>query len=95
MSSVHCLNNPGNWIHRPLSAEVFISSNGTDFTSAGLTDDFIIKTKGLETGTMKVEFPEKNSRYVKVVVKNWGKIPDGNAGAGNKAWLFVDEIEVN
>jgi hexosaminidase len=92
---VHCLNNPGNWIHRPLTAEVFISSNGTDFTSAGLTDDFIIKTKGLETGTMKVEFAEKNSRYVKVVVKNWGVIPDGNAGAGNKAWLFVDEIEVN
>jgi len=92
---VHCLSNPGNWIHRPLTVEVFISSNGTDFTSAGLTDDYIVKTKGLETGTMKVEFAEKNSRYVKVVVKNWGVIPDGNAGAGNKAWLFVDEIEVN
>ena len=92
---VHCLNNPGNWIHRPSTLEVFISSNGTDFVSAGITDDFIIRTKGLETGTMKVEFPAKNSRYVKVVVKNWGKIPDGNAGAGNKAWLFVDEIEIN
>jgi len=92
---VHCLSNPGNWIHRPLTVEVFVSSNGTDFTSAGLTDDFKIKTKGLETGTMKVEFAEKNSRYLKVVVKNWGKIPDGDAGAGNKAWLFVDEIEVN
>ena len=92
---VHCLSNPGNWIHRPLTVEVFISSNGTDFTSAGLTDDYIVKTKGLETGTMKVEFAEKNSRYVKVVVKNWGVIPDGNAGAGNKAWLFVDEIEIN
>ena len=44
---------------------------------------------------MKVEFAEKNSRYIKVVVKNWGDIPAGNAGAGNKAWLFVDEIEIN
>ena len=92
---VHCLSNPGNWIHRPLTVEVFISSNGTDFTSAGLTDDLIIKTKGLETGTMKVEFAAKNCRYVKVVVKNWGVIPVGNAGAGNKGWLFIDEIEVN
>ena len=92
---VHCLRETGSWIYRPLTVEVFISSNGTDFTSAGLTDDFIVKTKGLETGTMKVQFPEKSSRYVKIVVKNWGVIPDGNAGAGNKAWLFVDEIEVN
>jgi hexosaminidase len=92
---VHCLRETGSWIYRPLTVEVFISSNGTDFTSAGLTDDFIIKTKALETGTMKVEFPGKNSRYVKVVVKNWGLIPDGNPGAGNKAWLFVDEIEIN
>ena len=53
---VHCLREPGSWIYRPLTVEVFISSNGTDFTSAGLTDDFKIKTKGLETGTMKVEF---------------------------------------
>jgi len=92
---VHCLRESGSWIYQPQTVEVFISSNGTDFTSVGLTDDFIIKTKGLETGTMKVGFAEKNTRYVKVVVKNWGEIPAGNPGAGNKSWLFVDEIEVN
>ena len=77
---VHALKNPANWIHRPLTMEVFISSNGTDFTYAGLTDDFIIKTKGMEQGTMKVEFACQEHRYVKVVVKNWGEIPEGNAG---------------
>jgi len=92
---VHCLREAASWIYQPQTVEVFTSANGTDFTSAGLSDDFKIKTKGLETGTMKVEFAEKNSRYVKVVVKNWGKITDGNAGAGNKAWLFVDEIEIH
>jgi hexosaminidase len=92
---VHCLREPGSWIWRPLTVEVFISNNGADFTTAGLTDDFIVKTKGLETGTMKVAFAEKNTRYVKVIIKNWGDIPQGNAGAGNKAWLFVDEIEIN
>ena len=34
-------------------------------------------------------------RFVKVLVKNLGTIPEGNSGAGNKPWLFVDEIEVN
>ncbi|HJS54452.1 MAG TPA: family 20 glycosylhydrolase [Chitinophagaceae bacterium] len=92
---VHCLKETGNWIWRPQTVEVFVSDNGNDFTSVGLTDDFIVKIKALETGMMKVQFNATNARYVKVVVRNWGDIPKGNAGEGNKAWLFVDEIEVN
>jgi hexosaminidase len=92
---VHCLRETGSWIWRPQAVEVLISGNGTDFTSVGLTDDFIVRTKGLETGTMKVAFAAKNTRYVKVVVRNWGDIPGGNPGEGNKAWLFVNEIEIN
>lgn len=92
---VHCLRETGSWIWQPLTVEVFVSNNGTDFSSVGLTDDFKIKRRGLETGTMKVEFKSANARYVKVVAKNWGEIPSGNPGEGSKAWLFVDEIEIN
>ncbi len=42
-----------------------------------------------------VSFAPVKTRYVRVLVKNYGKIPDGNPGAGNNAWLFVDEIEIN
>jgi len=93
--TIHSLRQTGSWIWQPQTLEVFVSNDGTNFTSVGLTDDFIVKIKGLETGTMKVEFPEKQTRYVKVIVKNWGGMPEGNPGAGNKAWLFVSEIEVN
>jgi hexosaminidase len=93
--TIHSLRQTGSWIWRPQTLEVFISNNGADFTSVGLTDDFNVKIKGLETGTMKVEFAEKQTRFVKVIVKNWGGIPEGNPGAGNKAWLFLSEIEVN
>ena len=92
---VHCLRETGSWIWQPLTVEVFVSNNGTDFSSVGLTDDFKIKRRNLETGTMKVEFKSANARYVKVVAKNWGDIPSGNPGEGSKAWLFVDEIEIN
>ena len=92
---VHCLRETGSWIWQPKNVEVFVSRNGTDFTSVGSTDKFIIKTRGLETGTMKVQFTATNARYVKVVARNWGDIPSGNPGEGSKAWLFVDEIEVN
>ena len=92
---VHSIRHTASWIWQPLAVEVFVSNNGTDFIAAGLTDDFIVKIRGLETGTMKVEFSPKSARFVRVIVKNWGDIPVGNPGAGTKAWLLVDEIEVN
>ncbi len=93
--TIHSLRQSGSWIWQPLTMEVFVSVNGTDFTSVGLTDDFIVKKAGLETGKMTVEFAERKMRYVKVIATNWGEIPGGNPGAGKKAWLFIDEIEVN
>jgi hypothetical protein len=34
-------------------------------------------------------------RYLKIVAKNRGLIPAGANGAGQPAWLFVDEISVD
>ena len=73
--------------------EVFSSSDGQTFTSIKMTDDFISSQRN--NGTMKIEFDPISTRFVKVVVKNWGDIPQGNPGAGQSAWLFVDEIEAN
>ena len=33
-------------------------------------------------------------RFIKVLVKNYGAIPTGQAGEGKPAWLFLDEISV-
>ena len=38
---------------------------------------------------------EQRSRYIKLRVPNYGIIPDGSQGAGNKAWTFIDEIIIN
>ncbi|MCD2259282.1 beta-N-acetylhexosaminidase [Psychroserpens luteolus] len=35
------------------------------------------------------------TRYIKIKVPNYGTIPDGKQGAGNKAWTFIDEIIIN
>ena len=91
---VHTFRQEGAWIYQPLSVEVFVSADGKTFSSVGLTDDFTETKNG--NGVMKVEFVlTAPARFVKVIVKNWGEIKAGNPGAGNKAWLFVDEIEVN
>ena len=90
---VHSFHQKGAWIWRPLTVEAFGSADGQSFTTLGLTDDFNEIKDG--NGTMKVSFNNTSARFIKVVVKNWDEIPDGEPGAGNKPWLFVDEIEVN
>jgi len=91
---VNTLNRTTSWIWRPQSAEVFGSGDGQTWYPLKQTDDFEEKDKLTGKGTMTMAFKATYAQYLKVVVRNWGIIPEGNAGAGNKAWLFVDEIEV-
>ncbi len=93
--TIHALTRQTSWIWQPRSAEVFGSADGKSFTSLGTNKDFIQSKNPSGNGLMNIDFNVTSVRYIKVVVKNWGAIPDGNAGAGNKAWLFVDEIEIN
>lgn len=92
---VNTLNRRSSWIWRPLTAEVFGSGDGTNWYSLKLTDDFEDKKDGTGKGTMTMSFKATYARYVKIIIANWGTIPEGNPGAGNKPWLFVDEIEVD
>jgi hexosaminidase len=91
---VNCLDRKSSWIWRPMTAQVFGSEDGEKWYPLKLTDDFTPKNDGNGKGTMAMAFRKSFTRFVKVVVTNWGIIPAGNPGAGNKAWLFVDEIEV-
>jgi hexosaminidase len=90
---MHTIEQNGSWIYVPQSVEVLISSDGKNFSSAGKSTEFVKDT--LTMGWMNVSFPRQSARFIKVIAKNYGMIPDGKPGAGNKAWLFADEIQVN
>jgi len=89
---VHALTREASWIWKPYRITVFYSTDGINYKSLGLTEDFI--TSNNMNGTMTVNFSSVDARFIKIWIGNEGKIPDGNPGAGNMAWLFVDEIEV-
>jgi hypothetical protein len=38
--------------------------------------------------------PNLSSRYLRIVVKNPGKLPEGLPGAGYDSWIFMDEVMV-
>ncbi len=89
---VNGLKRRSSWIWESSGAEVFGSGDGVSWYPLGKTTQ--IEDKQNQKFTMTMAFRKTFARYVKVIVKNYGKIPEGNPGAGSKAWLFLDEIEV-
>lgn len=79
------------WIHLPKRVEIWVSGDGSSFTSVSQINAAAIKQMGR---VIDLPFAEQTARYLKIVVENAGKIPEGKPGAGNDAWLFVDEIIV-
>jgi hexosaminidase len=89
----HVLDQHASWIYKPASIEVLVSANGADFTPAGKSGDATADT--LNMYHMLVNMPAANARYVKIIARNFGKIPEGQPGASNPSWLLIDEIQVD
>jgi hexosaminidase len=83
------------WIFLPLDAEVFLSTDGNRFQSAGkvITDTSLDRVEDI-IQEYTVKFAKQAVRYVRVVARNRGTCPDWHLGAGGKAWIFADEITI-
>jgi hexosaminidase len=84
------------YIYPPVSAEAFVSDDGKTFRSIGKValDGEKDVTSGT-TGRLRVATPGASGRFLKVVIQGTGVVPVGRKGAGEGAWLFVDEIAVH
>jgi hexosaminidase len=89
---VHTLESGGSWVYPPTKVTVMTSTDGKKYVTVGSSSDF--KNDVLTSGFISITVPPTAARYVKVIASNYGLIPDGKSGAGNKAWLMVDEIQV-
>ncbi|HEX6332998.1 MAG TPA: family 20 glycosylhydrolase [Flavisolibacter sp.] len=89
---MHTLDQNGSWVYLPSSVQVLVSADGKKYRSAGTGDTFVRDT--LTMGWITVRIPKQRARFVKVVATNFGVIPEGRPGAGTRAWLFADEIQV-
>ena len=92
----HTLNQNGSWIYLPTAIEVsFIPYADTTIITRNPPIETITQKITDENNLQQIKLAEpKTCRYIKIVAKNYGIIPSGKPGAGNPAWLFVDEIEV-
>lgn len=91
---LHCFEQTGSWIWKPASVEVYGSADGNSWSSLGSSSDFKPVANTIGNGIISIRFAPASYRFLKVLTKNKGIIPEGFPGAGNKAWLFLDEIEL-
>ena len=51
-------------------------------------------SENVEIWTAYFKQVPKKYRYIKIIAKKLGKLPEWHLGAGGKSWIFIDEIEV-
>ncbi|MFN8291187.1 MAG: family 20 glycosylhydrolase [Chitinophagaceae bacterium] len=91
---VNCLRRESSWIWPATKAEVMGSDDGQKWFPLKYTDQLTEKNDNPGKVFLMLPFRKTFARYVKVIATSQGTIPPGYPGAGNNAWLFVDEIEV-
>jgi hypothetical protein len=80
---------------QPNVAEIQTSIDGKNYKPF---KSFTLTTKvpltGNHTFRERFETPNLSTRYLRIVVKNPGKLPEGLPGAGYDSWIFMDEVMV-
>ena len=77
-------NGTGQWIYAPKNIEFQFDHSNSNIQID--SDELIVDVKS----EAKVK-----TRFIHITIPNYGVIPEGKQGAGNKAWTFIDEIIVN
>ncbi len=88
---LNVLKSTGSWIYFPKEIEFLFSEDGKKFISMKKFSSTEIENLN---GNIEGIFKNTKAKYIKVIAKNLGIIPDGNPGSGSNAWLFIDEISV-
>lgn len=81
------------WIYPPTAMIIEVSNDGKKFTHLQSMRYSDINFN--PTFSRSVEFKSTKTRYVKIILKKPGIIPEGNPGAGNPSWMFFDEITID
>lgn len=86
---------PGSWIFLPEKVEFFASTDGIKYTLLNTfypseTDDIRLDGPVM----LARNFDNLTARFVRIKATNIGICPPTHPGEGQKAWLFVSEIEI-
>jgi hypothetical protein len=94
---VNFLSDQGAWIFYPTEVQCLVSKDNKTFKA--LPSQIINsaeKNSELEIKTIEFTIPDTNYKYVKIVAKKLGALPEWHLGypMDGKSWIFVDEISI-
>ena len=95
--SVNFLQDQRSWIFYPTEVECLVSEDGINYNTLGTY--VVDSTKPSEDAmirTFSFKRPATPSRYVKVIAKKLGVLPEWHLGYKHdgRSWIFVDEITI-
>jgi alpha-L-fucosidase len=92
--TVGFLQQQGSWIFLPTEVKFFMSADGISWKTVGEQRNVLRQTERVIVKDYSCVVENVSARFVKITSKNVGTCPPWHPGAGNKAWLFVDEAIV-
>jgi hypothetical protein len=80
----------------PTKVDYYVSTDNVNFTKIGTIENTI---DAKETENIIKDFSlslvkPMNMRYVKVIAKNYGKLPEWHQGFNGDGFIFIDEITI-
>ena len=94
--STGCQQDSKSWILMPVEVKYFTSEDGVFFKPlASVKNDVDPRKQGGIIKNFEVKVNTR-TRFIKVIAKNMGKLPDWHLGyeLDGKVWIFIDEIEI-
>jgi hypothetical protein len=84
------------WIIMPKKVSIYLSDDAIQFDKVYEGENFLpIEQLSPTMKTVEAHFPNKKSRYVRIVAEQYGKLPSWHEGAGGDSHIFVDEVLIN
>ena len=82
------------WIIHPIKIELYFSNDNENYSlkSSLQSDSDLRKESQIKNFTFNINNEE--TRFIKFKIKATKTLPEWHKYAGNKSWLFIDEITV-
>jgi predicted alpha-1,2-mannosidase len=92
--SISCLQDEKSWIFIPTEWIVEYSMDGEHYSKLPVVKNMISPTReGAFSNLLTIKLAQPiSARYIRYTAKNRGTCPKGHISAGERSWIFVDEV---
>ena len=95
--SVNFLQDQGAWIFYPTEVECYVSKDGKNYKALPFQKiNTSERNNDIEIKTVEFKIPTTEYKYVKIIAKKLGKLPEWHLGypLDGRSWIFADEISI-